>query len=49
MDWMLITTFDNANSIDYMLDQAGEADCKEAIILQDGKAVAYKEFRRKQK
>jgi len=46
---MLITTFDSEAGIDYMLDQAGEADCKEAIILQDGKAVAYKEFRRKTK
>lgn len=51
--WMLITTFDNANSIDYMLDQAREAGAQEAIILtSDGptgiaRAVAYQEFRRK--
>jgi len=44
---MLAASFENASSIDYMLDQAGEADCKEAIVLTQGKAVAYKEFRRK--
>ena len=46
---MLITCFDNEASIDYMLDQAREAGASEAIVLTQGKAVAYKEFRRKTK
>ena len=52
---MLITTFDNANSIDYMLDQAREAGASEAIVLTHegpmgiAKAVAYQEFRGKRR
>ena len=51
--WLLVTSFDNEISIDYMLDQAKEAGAQEAIILTHegplaiAKAVAYQEFRGK--
>lgn len=53
--WVLITTFENINSVDYMLDQAREAGAAEAIVLTHegpkaiARAVAYQEFKGKTK